>query len=154
MSHHTLETIMRPLLLLLLLLISAAVYAETYQWIDQVGTVHFSESLAEIPASYRKNAKPLGINTSAGTPSVSSGSTRSTNQFSGVEALKDRMLQDQGVMEQIRALQHDPEMQALLNDPEVVRAVQSGNYSVLINNPAFLRLLNNPRIKEIGKRMQ
>ena len=57
-------------------------------------------------------------------------------------------------MEQIRALQNDPEMQALLSNPDVIRAVQSGDYSVLVTNPAFLRLLNNPRVKEIGKRMQ
>jgi hypothetical protein len=64
------------------------------------------------------------------------------------------MLQDQGVMEQIRALQHDPEMQALLSNPDIIRAVQSGDYSVLVTNPAFLQLLNNPRVQEIGKRMQ
>jgi PAS domain-containing protein len=45
-------------------------------------------------------------------------------------------------------------MQALLSNPDIIRAVQSGDYSVLVTNPAFLRLLNNPRVQEIGKRMQ
>ncbi|MCE1225347.1 MAG: DUF4124 domain-containing protein [Geobacteraceae bacterium] len=141
-------------LILFLLLLATSAHAETYKWTDSAGTVHFSESLAEVPASYRNSAKPLGISTSAASPAATSGSTKSSNDFSGVESLKERMLQDQGVMEQIRALQNDPEMQALLSNPDVIRAVQSGDYSVLINNPAFLRLLNNPRVKEIGKRMQ
>ena len=141
-------------LILLLLLLTPAAHAETYKWTDSAGTVHFSESLAEVPASYRKSAKPLGINTSPGSSATSSLPSQSSNDFSGVAALKDRMLQDQGVMEQIRALQNDPEMQALLSNPDVIRAVQSGDYSVLVTNPAFLRLLNNPRVKEIGKRMQ
>lgn len=140
-------------LMLLLLLVATFAHAETYKWTDSAGTVHFSESLAEIPASYRKSAKPLGISTSSGSPAVSA-PVKGGNDFSGVAAMKDRMMQDQGAMEQIRALQHDPEMQALLSDSEVIRAVQSGDYSVLLNNPAFLRLLNNPRVKEIGKRMQ
>lgn len=144
---------MKKLILLLLLLASAA-HAETYKWTDSAGTIHFSEFLAEVPASYRKSARPLGISTSTGSPVATSGSPKSSNDFSGVESLKDRMLQDQGVMEQIRALQNDPEMQALLSNPEVIRAVLAGDYSVLVNNPAFLRLLNNPRVKEIGKRMQ
>lgn len=141
-------------LILFLLLLATAAHAETYKWTDSAGTVHFSESLAEVPASYRKSARPLGISTSSGSPAATSGSTKNSNDFNGVESLKERMLQDQAVMEQIRALQHDPEMQALLSDPNVIRAVQSGDYSVLVNNPAFLRLLNNPRVKEIGKRMQ
>lgn len=141
-------------LILFLLLLAPAAHAETYQWTDSAGTVHFSESLAEVPAGYRKSAKALGINTSAGSSAAPSAPSQGNHDFSGVNALKERMLQDQGAMEQIRALQHDPEMQALLSDPEVIRAVQSGDYSALVNNPAFLRLLNNPKVKEIGKRMQ
>lgn len=141
-------------LILFLLLLAPAAHAETYQWTDSAGTVHFSESLAEVPASYRKNARALGISSSAGSSAAPSAPVKDGNDFSGVSVMKDRMMQDQGAMEQIRALQHDPEMQALLSDPEVIRAVQSGDYSALVNNPAFLRLLNNPKIKEIGKRMQ
>lgn len=141
-------------LTLFLLLLAPAAHAETYQWTDSAGTIHFSESLAAVPASYRKSAKPLGINTLPGRSVASPAPSQGSNDFNGVDALKERMLQDQGVMEQIRALQHDPEMQALLSNPEVIRAVQAGDYSVLVNHPAFLRLLNNPQVKEIHKRMQ
>lgn len=144
---------MKKLFLLLLLLATTPAHAETYKWTDSAGTVHFSESLAEVPASYQKNARPLGITTTTVTPATPS-TSKSSNEYSGVSALKDRMLQDQGTMEQIRALQNDPEMQALLNDPEIVRAVQSGDYGVLVNNPAFLRLLDNPRVKAIEQRMR
>jgi len=141
-------------LILFLLLLATAAHAETYKWTDSAGTIHFSDSLVEVPGSYRKSAKPLGISTSTDSSRVSSAPSQGSNDFSGVATLKDRMLQDQGVMEQIRALQNDPEMQALLSNPDIIRAVQSGDYSVLVNNPAFLRLLNNARVKEIGKRMQ
>lgn len=141
-------------LILFLLLLATSVHAETYKWTDSAGTIHFSESLAEVPAGYRNSAKPLEISTSTASPAAPATPSKNSNDFSGVAALKDRMLQDQGTMEQIRALQNDPEMQALLSNPDVIRAVQSGDYSVLVTNPAFLRLLNNPRVKEIGKRMQ
>jgi hypothetical protein len=139
---------------LLLLLTATAAHGETYKWIDGAGTVHFSESLGAIPAIYRKTAKPLGITATTAPPATSSSSPITSNENHSLSALKDRMLQDQGAMEQIRALQHDPEMQLLLSSPEVLQAVQSGNYSALINHPAFKRLLDNPRIKEIQKRMQ
>jgi len=141
-------------LILFLLLLAPAAHAETYKWTDSAGTIHFSDSLAEVSASYRKSAKPLAISTSPGSFVASLSPLQGSNDFSGVAALKDRMLQDQGVMEQIRALQTDPEMQVLLSNPDIIRAVQAGDYSVLVNNPAFLRLLNNPWVKEIGRRMQ
>src|ERR1039457_4225249 len=51
-------------LLFILLLAATVAHAVTYKWIDSEGTVHFSESLGEIPATYRKNARPLEMNTS------------------------------------------------------------------------------------------
>jgi hypothetical protein len=69
------------------------------------------------------------------------------------EGLQEQMLQDEGVMALIGALQEDPEMQALLNDPAVQRAVQSGDINALLNNPAFMKLLTNPRVKEIERKL-
>jgi hypothetical protein len=45
-------------------------------------------------------------------------------------------------------------MQAILSDPSVMQAVQAGDTAALLNNPAFLKLINNPRVREIGKRMK
>jgi len=150
------------MLLIVLLLAATAAQAETYKWTDKAGTVHFSESLGVVPAKYRKSAQPLGIDlkdTSAGNNAVSSvePSQRADDKGSvapQVEGLKERMMKDEGVMSQIKAMQGDPEMQLLLNDPALRSAAQSGDIGTLMNNPAFMKLLNNPTVRDIEKSMQ
>ena len=153
-------------LLFILLLAATVAHAETYKWIDSEGTVHFSESLGEIPATYRKSARPLETNTTPKSESglrQDSGAVRneSGQQSSGdqsgassqVEGLKERMMKDEGIMTLIRALQDDPEMQALLSNPAMMSAIQAGDIGTLMNNPSFLKFLNNPRVREIEKRV-
>ena len=149
--------------LVLVLLMSATVaQAETYTWNDKEGMVHFSDSPGEVPAEYLKSAKPLGKDTKGTTntdKAVSSAEPRQTADGFGsvaprVEELKGRMLNDEGTMALIAALQNDPDMQAILGDPSVVRAIQAGDIGALTNNPNFLKLLNNPRVREIENRMQ
>jgi hypothetical protein len=152
-------------LLFILLLAATVAHAETYKWIDSEGTVHFSEFLGEIPATYRESARPLEMNR---TPNSESGlrqdpgaarseSGQSAADQSGapsqMERLKERMMKDEGIMTLIRALQDDPEMQALLSNPEMMSALQAGDIGTLMNNPAFLKILNNPRVREIEKRV-
>ena len=147
---------------LILLLLATAAQAETYKWTDKEGTVHFSESLGEVPANYRKSAKPLEIDASGATvgskaPYFSEPRERVEDMASvspQVEGLKERMLKDEGIMALIRPLQDDPEMQALLKDPAVVSAVQAGDIGTLLSNPRFMKLLNNPRVREIEKKMK
>ena len=148
--------------ILVLLLITTVAQAETYKWIDNEGTVHFSESLGEVPANYRKSAKPLGIDTHETTNKNKTASPAEPRQNAGdfgsvapnVDTLKERMMKDEGIMTLIRAMQNDPEMQALLSDPAIIRAIQAGDTGTLINNPAFMKLLENPRVREIEKRMR
>jgi hypothetical protein len=89
---------------------------------------------------------------SSAAPRQSVGTTGATAP--NVEVLKERMMKDDEIMALIGALQNDPEMQALLADPAIQRALQAGDINVLANNPAFLKLLNNPRIREIENKMQ
>jgi hypothetical protein len=70
-----------------------------------------------------------------------------------VQKLQERMLGDEGIMALIMALQNDPDMQALLADPKVLEAVQSGDFGALLSNPRVKKLLDNPQLKEIGKRL-
>ncbi|KAB0670227.1 DUF4124 domain-containing protein [Oryzomonas sagensis] len=150
-------------LLIILLLAASAAQAETYEWTDREGTVHFSESRAEIPAPYRKSATPLGIDvTGSGSgpaaavssPATRQGTTEGGSVADRMEEVKGRLQNDEGSMALIRQLQDDPQMQALLSDPAVLRAVQAGDYGALMNNPAFLKLLTNPRVQQIEKRLQ
>lgn len=143
-------------LLFILLLAATAAHAETYKWIDNEGTVHFSESLGEIPSPYRKSARPLDMNSEGAVgqgPGAVRGETGQSGIPSQVEGLKERMMKDEGIMALIRALQDDPEMKAILSDPEMMSALQAGDIGALINNPAFLKILNNPRVREIEKRV-
>jgi hypothetical protein len=51
---------MKKLLLLLLLIYPLTALAETYEWVDERGTVNFAEDLGKVPKKYRKKAKRLG----------------------------------------------------------------------------------------------
>lgn len=149
-------------ILLILLLAASVAQAETYEWTDRDGTAHFSDTLAEIPALYRKSATPIGMDTA---PTANSGTAvPSANAVQGadaggsiapqVEQLKERMQNDEGTMKLVRALLSDPQIQALLNDPAVLRAAQAGDFGALLNNPDVMKLLANPKVQEIGNRMQ
>jgi hypothetical protein len=149
-------------LFLILLLAASVAQAETYEWTDAAGTVHFSDTRAGIPAPYRKSATPLGMDTaptaisSRAVPPAAAGQGADAGGSIApqVEQLKERMQNDRGTMALIRALLSDPQMQALLNDPAVLRAAQSGDFGALLNNPKVMKLLANPKVQEIGKRMQ
>lgn len=69
-----------------------------------------------------------------------------------VEDLQERMLADPGIMALILALQNDPDMQALLADPKVLAAAQAGDIGALLSDPRIQKLMNDPRVREIGKR--
>ncbi|RII31422.1 MAG: hypothetical protein CXR30_01005 [Geobacter sp.] len=70
-----------------------------------------------------------------------------------VQKLQEEMLGNSDIMALIMALQHDPEMKALLDDPDVMSAVQEGDTEALQKMPLFMHLLNNPRIQEIQKQI-
>lgn len=70
-----------------------------------------------------------------------------------VQELQREMLGDPGIMALIMALQNDPEMQAILSDPKIVAAVQAGDIGVLFADSRFMKLLDNPRVREIEQRM-
>ena len=151
-------------LLLIFLLIASSAQAETYKWADSEGTVHFSESRGEIPERFRKNAAPVGIETppqsfddAKKNPAQKPGEYRKAGDDQKavapmVEGLMEQMQKDESTMTLISALQDDPEVQALLSDPAVLRAAQSGDIGTLMANPAVMKILNNPRVREIGKK--
>ncbi len=70
-----------------------------------------------------------------------------------LEELKAQIMKDEGAMALINALQDDPEIQAFLMDPAVLSAVQAGNVTVLMGNPAVLKILNNPRVRELANKL-
>ena len=144
-------------LFFIVLLTATVAHAEIYKWTDKEGTVHFTESLGEVPADHRKSTQPIEMDTNKTTvtnKTVSPAAPTQNNNDNGSVVpdtgdLKDRMMKDEGIMELIRAMQNDQELQALLNDPAILRAIQAGDINTLLNNPDFLKILDNPRVKEI-----
>ena len=77
-----------------------------------------------------------------------------TNDARGqVKSLEDRMLEDRGIMDTIRALQADPDLQKILQDPEIMKAVQSGDIDFLMKSPDFMKLLNKESVQDINKKL-
>jgi hypothetical protein len=149
-------------LVLVFLLAATVARAETYRWTDNEGTVHFSDSPAGGAAEYLKSVNPPVTDTGGATNTYQVVSPAEPSQSAEgfgsvaprVEELKERMMNDKGIMALISTLQNDPEMLALLSDPSILRAIQGGDIGILINNPDFLKLLNNPRVQEIERRVQ
>ena len=145
-----------------LLLLATVARAETYSWTDREGTIHFTDSPGNIPAAYRSSAKMLEmevIESTSADKAVSAAQSRQPAPDNGsvapqVDELKERMIQDEGVMAIIRAMQNDPEMQELLSDPAILAAIQAGDIGTLTSNPDFMKLLDNPKVRAIEQKMQ
>ena len=76
-----------------------------------------------------------------------------SNAEGQVNSLEDKMLGDSEIMDTIRALQNDPDLQKVLQDPEIMKAVQTGDVAALMSNPQFMKLLNKQAIKDINKKL-
>ncbi len=68
--------------------------------------------------------------------------------------LQEKMMSDREIMALIESLKDDQEFKKLLQDPAIMKAVQSGDVSSLMSNPQFLKLLDNPTVKEIEKKVK
>lgn len=71
-----------------------------------------------------------------------------------LQNIQQKMMNDDGIMTLITALQDDPEVRALLADPKVVEAVLAGNFGVLLDDPRIQKLMNAPQVREIEQRLQ
>jgi len=45
------------LLIILLVIVGSPAYAEVYKWVDEKGTVHFTDDFSKIPEKYRPDAQ-------------------------------------------------------------------------------------------------
>lgn len=69
-------------------------------------------------------------------------------------SLQHRMMSDQEIMGMIQSLQDDPAFKKLLEDPEMLKAVSAGDVAALAANSNFMKLLDNPTVKEIHRKVQ
>lgn len=76
-----------------------------------------------------------------------------TEENAQVNDQQEKMPKDKELMDLIVALRNDPEMQAVLNDPAAMDAVRFMDMKLIDNDPRFKNLRNNPRMREILKRL-
>ncbi len=80
-------------------------------------------------------------------------STAPPSPLSGMPELQEKMMNDEGIRALVSVIQETPEMQSLLADPKALEAVQAGDIGFLLNDPRVQKLLDNPQVREIGKRV-
>jgi hypothetical protein len=68
-------------------------------------------------------------------------------------SIKEKMVSDPEIMSIIETLRNDPDFQEVMRDPEIVNAVRAGDFSALMANPKFMKLLDNKAIKQIQNKL-
>jgi len=81
------------------------------------------------------------------------GSAAPSDAGGRVKSLEDKMLGDGEIMDAIRVLQNDPDLQKILQDPEIMKAVQTGDFAALMRNPEFMKLMNKQAVQDINKKL-
>jgi hypothetical protein len=66
-----------------------------------------------------------------------------------IAAMREKMLSDKDIVALIQSLQNDPDFIKALEDPAIMKAVSENDISTLVQNPRFMKLLNNATVKEI-----
>lgn len=72
---------------------------------------------------------------------------------SQLDAVQQRLLGDDSIMNSVTALQGDPQFQDVVNDPDVMEALRTGNIDALEHNPKIQRLMDDPRVQEINRKL-
>jgi len=67
----------------------------------------------------------------------------------GAAALQARILNDPRLMQSILSLQNDPEIMQFIQDPATLQALMSGDVNALMDDPRFMRLMDNPGLQRV-----
>lgn len=100
-----------------------------------------------IPETSIRSLQPLGAAGAA--PSHAPSATAATDYSADIASIQKQLITDQGLMEQVTALQQDPQIQEALSDPELTRMVLSGDLEGLRADPRFQRLMQHPSIQAL-----
>jgi len=73
---------------------------------------------------------------------------------SQVDQLTPAVTGNEEVMNKVSTLSDDPNFQEVMKDPEILNAIKAKDIKALMNNEKFMKLLNNPTVKEIEKMLQ
>jgi hypothetical protein len=139
----------------------AQAHADIYKWTDKNGVIHYADSIEAVPSRYLKKVKvipevrPETTDDSKTIPMAAADDKKSDNGSGNtdINALKDRMMNDKEIMAIIQAMQNDKDIQAIVSDPAIMRSVEAGDVESLKKNPNFLKILNNPKVRQIIDKM-
>lgn len=101
-----------------------------------------------IPESSIRSLQPASGAARSAPPSMS-GSASTSDYSAEIASIQKQLIGDQGLMEQVTALQQDPEVQQILADPALTRMILSGDLEHLRADPRFQRLMDNPAIQSL-----
>ena len=102
---------------------------------DSLGTLSLSQS------------KIQAIRTAGGAGAIQS---ISPEDLMGIQ---QQLLNNGEVLDLIKALQNDPQIQTILADPQLLEAIAAGDVQTLMNNAKFKALIDHPKIKEISSKV-
>jgi hypothetical protein len=85
---------------------------------------------------------------------VGGASTGNQVNTADIQAMQQEIMANEQIMAMIMNLQDDPEIQAIFQDPEIMNAINAGDMNALLANPKFIKLMQNPKIREITKEVK
>jgi hypothetical protein len=71
-----------------------------------------------------------------------------------IQKLQPAITGNPDIMRTIAGLISDPDFQALFKDPEIMNAAKSLDIKTLMANEKFVNAVNNPTVKEIGRKIK
>lgn len=71
----------------------------------------------------------------------------------GMAMIQQKILGNPELLQSVKALAGDPEIQSLLKDPDLMKSVLGGNPEGLQNNPKIQKLIANPSVQSIAQQL-
>ncbi|NEX21452.1 hypothetical protein G3480_14195 [Thiorhodococcus mannitoliphagus] len=100
-----------------------------------------------VPESSIQSIQPMSA--AGASTSQPGGSAAAPDYSADIAAIQKQLMTDQGLMDQVTALQQDPDIQQALSDPELTRMILSGDLQGLRADPRFQRLMQHPSIQAL-----
>ena len=71
-----------------------------------------------------------------------------------IGAIQQKINNNPQLLNGVKALQQDGDVQAILGDKHLLESVKSGDIGALITDPKIQNLMNNPKVKALGEQLQ
>jgi hypothetical protein len=114
-----------------------------------IGTVHVAQSnIVRIVYSGDVSNAP---NVAASSDKAPVHDDAMTHEF---QQLQSSLAQDPATLQSIMSLQSDPQIQAVVSDPAIMKAIQEGDFTSLLNNPKIQALENNEHVKQLVQQQE